>query len=372
MHVAVLFEYPTLHGGERSLLAVIDELRRQGRAVQFSAVAPATGPLAAALAARGIPHRPWSVRADQLAGRTSLLQIVEELHPDLVHANSLSMARVLGRIHENLNRPATGHLRDIVGLSAAAIGELNRLDRVIVVSEATRRFHVAQGLDADRTVVIHNGVDLQEFAPRPATGFLHRELKLPSEARLMAAIGQIGLRKGWDVLADATLPNKTVHLVLIGERFSEKEESRRYEADLRHRFDRGPWTNRVHWLGTRTDVGRILNETDLLAHPAKQEPLGRVLLEAMASGVPIVATDVGGTREIIDDGVSGLLVPPGDAAALTTALVTVLENPALSGQFRRAARETAVERFDLTIAAERHFKFWLEETLRGAKPPRRG
>lgn len=116
--------------------------------------------------------------------------------------------------------------------------------------------------------------------------------------------------------------------------------------------------NRVHWLGTRGDVSRVLNEIDLLVHPAKQEPLGRVLLEAMAAGVPVVATDVGGTREILDDGVSGRLVPPGDAATLAAALETVLGDPGLSGQFRRAARETAVSRFDLAIAAERHERFW--------------
>lgn len=364
MHIAVLFEFPTLHGGERSLLAVIDELRRQGSGVEFTAIAPAAGPLAEALSDRKLPHIPWSVRDERRERRPaveideSLAGIIHRLQPDLVHANSLSMGRMLGRITPRLVCPATAHLRDILRLSAAAIGELNRLDRRIAVSSAAWQHHVAQGMDAARTVVIHNGVDLDEFVPRPATGSLHRELGLPRDKRLIAAIGQIGLRKGWDVLAAAAPPGESVHLLLIGVRWSEKEESRRYEAELRDRFVVGGWSNRVHWLGARTDVSRILNEIDLLAHPAKQEPLGRVLLEAMASGVPVVATDVGGTREIIDDGISGRLVPPGDAVSLAVAVQELLNNEPLSRQFRHAARQTATDRFDLASAASRHFNFW--------------
>lgn len=365
MHVTVLFEFPTLHGGERSLLAVIDELRRQGRDIKFTAMAPDAGPLAEALSARKIPHIPWSVR-DQRQQRqpaetieTSLVEIVQKVQPALVHANSLSMGRLLGRIAPQLACPTTGHLRDILGLSAAAIHELNRLDRLIAVSDATRKFHVAQGLNSDRTAVIHNGVDLNEFALRPASGFLQRELNLPADARLIVAIGQIGLRKGWDVLADAAPADQAVHLLLIGERFSQKAESRQFEENLRQRFDER-WGNRVHWLGNRTDVSRILNEVDLLVHPAKQEPLGRVLLEAMASGLPVVATDVGGTREIIEDGVTGRLVPPGDAPALATAIQEVLANESLSMQFHLASRQVAAEKFDLAASAGRHFCFWTE------------
>lgn len=366
MHLVILFEFPTLHGGERSLLAVIDELRRQGIAAEFTAFAPPAGPLAEALAARQIPHVPWSVRDAANRRRpseeleTTLLAGLQSLRPDLVHANSLAMGRLLGRIADRLPVPCTTHLRDIIGLSTAAIADLNRLERLFAVSAATRQFHVAQGLDASRTVVIHNGIDLKEFAPRPATGHLHQEMSLPYEVRLIAAIGQIGLRKGWDVLATALerIPPNDLHLLLIGERHSDKGESRQYETDLRRQFRDGGWEDHVHWLGTRADVPRISNELDLLVHPAKQEPLGRVLIEALASGVPIVATDVGGTAEIIELELSGRLVPPNDPEKLAAAISEVLADPDLSDRFRRESRRRAEQHFDIRSAAKNLWSLW--------------
>ena len=91
------------------------------------------------------------------------------------------------------------------------------------------------------------------------------------------------------------MPN--AHYVIIGQRHSEKTESRQFERDLLDASARA-LVGRVHFLGRRNDVGRLLAELTLLAHPARQEPLGRVLLEAVAAGVAVVATAVGGTPEI--------------------------------------------------------------------------
>ncbi len=368
MHVAVLCEYPSLHGGERSLLAAIDELRRQPADGEFTILAPPAGPLAEALAARQLRHVPWSVRSTLGTRRpnadleTSLLQQLDHVSPDLVHANSLSMGRVLGRIAARLTIPATAHLRDIIGLSAAAIADLNRLDRLFAVSDATRSFHVAQGLDESKTFTLYNGVDQEEFQPRPATGWLKRELNLPQNAQLVATIGQIGLRKGWDVLADAARDvasqHPDVHFLLIGARHSDKPESRDYEADLRRRFADPPLAGRAHWLGERDDMNRLLNEIDVLVHPALQEPLGRVLLEGLASGVSIVATDVGGTREIIEPDISGRIVPQCDAAALAAAIHELLANRALAKRFRQAGPLRAAERFNVRRAARLLASAW--------------
>ena len=178
--------------------------------------------------------------------------------------------------------------------------DLNGHARLLAVSRAAREFHVAQGLAAERTHVLYNGVDTQRFCPRSATGWLHRQLGIPESSMLVGTIGQLGPRKGQDVLLPRQslihcLPN--VHYVLVGERHSSKGESRQYEMQL-HAVAKGALSGRVHFLGFRNDVPRLLNELDLLVHPARQEPLGRVLLEAAAAGVAVIATDVGGTREI--------------------------------------------------------------------------
>jgi glycosyltransferase involved in cell wall biosynthesis len=210
---------------------------------------------------------------------------------------------------------------------------------------------VAGGLDAEKTRVLYNGVDLDEFRPRPPTGYLHRELGLPPEAQLIGTIGQIGLRKGQDVLLEAAgmVVDRwsTAHFLIVGERNSEKEESRKYEDALR-RIAASRFAGRIHFLGRRNDVPLLLNELTLLVHSARQEPLGRVLLEAVASGVAVVASDVGGTREVFPpEADAARLVPPDNPALLAAAVLELLGDCALRDCLRAAARRRAEERFDI-------------------------
>jgi glycosyltransferase involved in cell wall biosynthesis len=198
-------------------------------------------------------------------------------------------------------------------------------------------------------------VDLERFQPRPRSGYLHRELGLAPEADLVGTIGQICLRKGQDVFLRAAtilsdkLPN--VHCLIVGERWSDKSESRQFETDL-HAAATGPLAGRVHFVGYRSDVNRILGELSLLVHPARQEPLGRVLLEAAASGVPVVATDVGGTREISPPGSeTARLVPPDDPEAMAAAVLRLMGDKGLRACLGAAARRRAAEAFDANLAA---------------------
>jgi len=202
--------------------------------------------------------------------------------------------------------------------------------------------------------VLYNGVDLREFRPRPPTGYLHRQLGLSSDALLVGAIGQIGLRKGQDVLLRAAemlpLALPEVHYLIVGQRSSNKAESRQFEASL-HAAAKGALAGRVHFLGVRDDVDRLLNELTLLVHPARQEPLGRVLLEAAASGVAVVATDVGGTPEIFPSGATARLVPPDDPTALAAAMRELLLDNSLRQQLGHAARQRAEAAFSADRAA---------------------
>ena len=111
-------------------------------------------------------------------------------------------------------------------------------------------------------------------------------------------------------------------------------------------------------LGHREDVVEILGEVDLLIHPANQEPYGRVLLEASASGVPIVATNVGGTPEIVVDGVTGRLVPPRNPQSLARAAIDVLNNTSESNRYRANGRIRAEKEFDITLAASQLESIW--------------
>lgn len=363
--VLLLFEYPTLNGGERSMLAVLKELLR-GDQWQFAAACPPTGPLGNKLEELGIDCWPLELK-DTTAKTTEgffqqLSGIAEAASPGLIHANSLAMGRRLGSVCDRLAIPCTSHMRDIVGLRGASVQDLNRLAGLVAVSRATQQFHVEQGLRAYRVTTIHNGVDLREFAPRPSTGFLKRELQLPERAKLALNVGQICLRKGHDTLAAAAMllhdRQPHLHWVVCGERYSTKQESIGFERDFQRAFEQGGIGDRLHLLGYRDNVAGIMSEADLLVHAARQEPLGRVLLEASASGLPIVATNVGGTNEIVEDDRSGCLVEAGSATAMADAIESVLTNQTLAQSLGMAARETVERCFDITSAARGLADWW--------------
>jgi len=338
MDLLLLFEYPTLCGGEQSMLCLVPAIKQAGWRVR--AVAPATGPLAEAFSALGVDilpltlHDPTGVRRPLEACRAELASLLTRARPDLLHANSLSMARLSGPVAADCKLPSIGHLRDIARLSRQAVADVNRHTALLTVSRAAREFHIAQGIDPERIRVLYNAVDLNIFRPRLSSGYLHRELGLRREARLLGSLGQIGPRKGCDQLLLAmqqvALGQPDVHLLIVGRRFSGKEESVQFERMLRRMAAAPPLAGRVHFLGWRTDIAELLPELTLLVHAARQEPLGRVLLEAAACACPVVATDVGGTAEIFNaqdanHEQQALLVPPDNPQALARAILTLLD-----------------------------------------------
>ncbi len=350
--VALLSEFGSLNGGEHSLLALIPEIRARG--FEPVALAPAKGRLAAALAEHQIPHVAFSMRDDRTTAVERLADAFDRTAATLLHANSLSMGRLSGRLAQATGHPTTTHLRDILNLSNAAIADLNANRRLLAVSQATRNHHVAAGLDARRTLVVYNGVDPNRFRRRQTgRGWLRRELGISRPSLLVATIGQLGLRKALDVLAEATVQvSATVDYLVIGERYSKKDESVVFEADAFERFLEAAPTGRLHRLGYRTDIAGILSEIDLLVHPARQEPLGRVLLEAAVSGCAILATDVGGTAEILVDNETALLVAPDDAGALAGGIDRLAGDESLRKRLGTAAREDVATRFTIEAAAD--------------------
>ena len=159
--VAILCEFGSVNGGEHSLLALIPAIRDRGW--DPVVVAPAVGELAEVLAARKIEHVDFSVNDNRDNAVERLEELLGKCGAGLLHANSLSMSRLSGRLARRTGRPTTGHLRDILNLSTAALEDINTNRRLLAVSHATRDHHVAAGLDPDRTRVVYNGIDPAQF-----------------------------------------------------------------------------------------------------------------------------------------------------------------------------------------------------------------
>jgi glycosyltransferase involved in cell wall biosynthesis len=373
LKLCFLFEYATLNGGEYSLLATVCELTRLAPDWKLEAWGPMHRPgggksFGEALAQAGITYLPLEFRTLNGEPRPrdeveeDIVQLAQARQPGIIHANSLSAGRWLGRVVPRLACPTTAHLRDIIRLSESAVAELARHQRLFAVSEATRSHHFKQGLPPDRIVTVYNGLDLNQFSPRPRTGWLRTQLGLPAEALVIGSIGQINLRKGLDVLAKAAeqivaqFPG--VHFVHAGERFSQKPESIAFDQQLDETFARLPPPARWHRLGIVEDVTTLYPELDVLVHPARQEPFGRVLLEAAAMNVPIVATNVGGTAEMFHAGEPARLIEPDSSQQLAEAVCDVLGQPGTTRESASRMGQAIRDRFPAERCARELVREW--------------
>ena len=360
LHVAVLFEYSTLNGGEQSMLAVLRQLRANTH-VRFTAIVPPAGLLAQQLRSLNVPVVPFRVHSaagikhDASKLVAELQSVLATTEPDLLHANSLSMSRLAGQVRSQTGSTCcTGHIRDIMKLSDKVIRDLNGLSRIAVVSQAAKAFHEAQGLRGGLAQLIYNGVDTGRFCHQSRTVARTALLpQLPESARVLLNVGQICLRKGQLDLARAVVrllkTTDDLHLVLLGERHSKKEESIAYERAIEEEFAAANRSGHLHRAGFHKNVEQWMNAADLLVHPARQEPLGRVLLEAAACELPVIATDVGGTSEIFQDEQSGILVPPDNIDALVNGIRAAFNDWSQC----KSRAVVAADRIRLTFGIER-------------------
>lgn len=356
----IIAEYGSLNGGEKSLLTILPRLQHAGW--NFRAVVPAPSPFSATLLNSSVAIEPFEFLANGKRKpldvlRRDLGNLLATIRPDLVHCNSLSASRICGPVCQQLQLPSLGYLRDIIKLNRTVMGDLNCLDQLVAVSQATADFHRAQGLESARIKTIYNGVDSDLFSPTDSASDIRRELGISPQTPLVLFVGQIGLRKGLDTwLAAATAIIKkipTAHFLLVGSRHSQKQESVAYEQALLRESNSNALQRHVHWLGIRTDIPDLMKQADVLLHCARQEPLGRVLLEAMASGLPIVATRVGGTAEILCGPLlSSCLIEKDHPEQAAEAVLRILLDNGLQAQIKRTERRVALEKFPVSACAK--------------------
>jgi glycosyltransferase involved in cell wall biosynthesis len=235
-------------------------------------------------------------------------------------------------------------------------------DRVIANSQASADALIAQGGQADKVRVVHNGIASEPFdrVTDEQAAALRGELGL-GDAPVVGVFGRLSEWKGQHVALNALAPLPSVHLLLVGEALFGEEA---YASRLREQADALGMAHRVHFLGFRTDVPRLMRLAQIVLHTSiAPEPFGRVIVEGMLARRPVVATRAGGVEEILRDGVTGVLVPPGDIAALTAAVSGLLADPEGAARIAAAARAHAEAHF--TVAAMvRGMTACMEEVVR--------
>jgi glycosyltransferase involved in cell wall biosynthesis len=307
------------------------------------------------LEAAGVPVTPLSIkkRFDSDAVR-SIRRLLETGRYGILHL--FNNKAVLNGL-----RAARGHRVKIIAYRGIAGNDsflspgswlryLNpRVDRIVCVADAVRRhflrlrlgpLHVAP----HKPVLIYKGHDLAWYQETPLA---RAALGVPEASFLVGCVANWRPRKGIEVLIDAVaqLPRSVpIHLVLVGHMDSPR---------LRRRIATNPHSAHIHPLGYRADAAAIVAACDAAVLPSlKREGLPKSVIEAMAYGVAPIVTDTGGSPELIEHGISGLIVPSGDAHALAAALLRLYADPALRRRMGAAARDRIATRFSIrtTIA----------------------
>lgn len=217
-------------------------------------------------------------------------------------------------------------------------------DLLLANSEAVRMDVMRkEGVGGGRVELIYNGVDTSVYTPGPPYEDLRRELGLPAGLLVVGMVANLNAYKGHAEVVEAAaalrVEGKRLALLFVGRDGDAAEP-------LRQQVERLKLEN-VVFAGSRGEVPRILRLMDVFVSASHEEGLSNSILEAMAAGRAIVATGVGGTVEQIEDGVTGLIVPPRDPVALAAAVGRLLGDPALRERFGAAAREEATRRFSI-------------------------
>jgi glycosyltransferase involved in cell wall biosynthesis len=336
-------------GGQRSLL----DLARILRASRFEPIAilPGPGALAESLAAEAVPVRyldlpPVSRRSFPRPLQTvwALGHLIRRERIALLHSDAPRTALYAGLSARLLRRKHVWHLRASIASSALSDRFLLELsDRVVAVSQAAAgRSRVLSR--SPRVQVVRTGLRPPVFLTRSAARIA---LGLAADGFVAGVVGRVERDKGVELAIDALPALRDAapgaRLVFLGDHGAAPA----FPAGLADRAARLGVREAIVFPGERPDAARLLPAFDLLLHPALHEALPRVLIEALYAGVPVVASRVGGVPEVIDDGVTGLLSPPRDAAALGAHAATLARDAGLRRAIAAAGPPIAAQRFSL-------------------------
>jgi len=353
-------------GAERSLNELVPRFEAAGVRCDVVALTRLEGDVQITEGERSYEAR--FCTATTFPGRVrELRRIIRTERPDVVHT-TLFRSDVHGRLAAH--RTPARVLTSLVNTSyePARLADPNvRRGRLVAVRELdgwtarhlTHHFHAITRAAADsavrrlridpsRITVIPRGRDETRLgAPSPAR---RREVRaglgLPDDATVLVNVGRQDPQKGQVTLLEAferlAARRPDLHLVVAGRAGHATPRIERHLA-------RSPVADRVHLLGHRTDVGDLLAAADCFVFPSVYEGLGGAVIEAFALALPVVASDLPALREVVTPGTEGLLVPPGDAAALADAIGRVLDDPARRAAMGRAARH----RFETAFSLER-------------------
>jgi glycosyltransferase involved in cell wall biosynthesis len=345
----------TWRGGQNQVLLTVLGMRALGHRAML--VAHGEGELRQR-AREGLELIPLAPKTEMdLSAAWRLSRLIKQLGPDVVHAHdphgvamaalALSMSTQLAKPPLVAARRVDFHLRG----NALSRWKYRQVDCFICASDAVRRMLVADGVPAARAVTVHEGIDLGHVDAAPPAD-LHADLWLPHGSPVVGNVAALVPHKGQRHLIEAAAIVVTrvpdARFVIAGEGELRPALERQIKE---HHLEK-----HVFLAGFRPDILSVHKGFDIFVMSSVTEGLGTSLLDAMACGKPIVATTAGGMPEVVEEGTTGLLVPPRDHQAMAEALVKLLTNPQLRARMGAAGLARVRARF----SAERMVQDTLE------------
>ena len=360
-------------GAEQLMPTILKNLKQAGFNIRICALQIRAGnPIASELERLGLPVD--LIPIPNLRQPFNLVHILRYLRlhrPQLLHTQ-LEFADILGTLAAKiLGIPSvsTVHTLDVFPEKKSAWGRMKLrwfllgkfCDRVIAVSEKTRLHYLQSGgLPPDKVITLYNGVDISRFKIMDATqtAKLKQELHLPLNSKIIITVAVLREPKGIQFMIRA-LPAileqcPDVHYLIVGDG--------EHGAALTDLVTALAIKNHVTFAGHRTDIPDLLACCDIFVLPTLKDALPTVLIEALAAERPIVASNVGGVPEIIENGVNGLLVPSGDPSKLAEACLKLLKDNEFSRQIVLAGNKTVQQRFNIGSQIEQLSKMYEELT----------
>jgi glycosyltransferase involved in cell wall biosynthesis len=342
----VLFVGPNLGAGgaERVWASVTAGLRDRGVDARIIAL-DGSGPLAAVLERSGVPFEVAHMRNRADIGRLRHSPCLRSFHPDVVVARGVSGLYVGYAVSRWRKAALVYNEHKQIGLELSARRErmlrymCPRIDMVVAVAERQRDEWVARGSQRRNTVVVRNGVAANVAFDKDRS--VRRELAVHPSAIVVLFAARLRPEKCALDFVTAVEEAHAVEPRILGLLAGDGPERDAVQAATAKSVA-------VRMLGHRDDIPRLLTCSDMLVLTSAYEALPMVILEAMAAGVPVIASRVGDVGQAVSDGETGILFTPGETGALTDALLLLAQDGALRGQLGVMARERHAELWDVT------------------------
>lgn len=347
-------------GGTMQVYYLLRGLVERGEAVTL--VCPAGCPLQELALQAGVTVRAFAYAGDMdLRFVPWLYRLIRSEQPDIIHIHSRRGADTLGLAAAKLAGCGKIVLSRRVD-DPVKPGWLTQLrfvslpDRVVTVSKGIARVLEAAGVPASKIRQVYSAVDAAAYDSPLDVQTARQRLDLPLDVPVLVVVAQLIERKGHRFLLQALrqilVKYPTTRVLFVGE----GEATASLQAQVAELGLEGT----VRFLGYRNDIGDILRASDILVHPATMEGFANVAMQAMAAGIPVVSSDVGGMSESVRHEVCGLLVPPRDPDALAASIVRLINDAALRSQFGARGKEIVTSTFTPAAMVEGNCKIYRE------------